>query len=187
MQMCRSVDDAPILVTSGHHSMKTIIRLAALAMVGGATCGAAPAVDLPPRKPGLWQITMIMPGGKIPPRDMQMCIDAKTDAEMARLSTSASQGMCAKNDTRRDGDTVTTNSVCTIGQKETSTQAVTRFAGDSAYHTEITSRSGTTGGSRLVMTQDAKWTGACPADMQPGDVTMPNGVKMNVKTIMSGH
>ena len=36
------------------------------------------------------------------------------------------------------------------------------------------------------MTQDAKWTGPCPADMAPGDVLMGNGMKMNIKQMLGG-
>jgi hypothetical protein len=31
-----------------------------------------------------------------------------------------------------------------------------------------------------TFTQDGKWQGACPADMKPGDMVMPTGMKMNI-------
>jgi hypothetical protein len=40
------------------------------------------------------------------------------------------------------------------------------------------------GRSDSVMTQDAKWVGACPADLIPGDVVMGNGMKVNIKQMM---
>jgi hypothetical protein len=42
------------------------------------------------------------------------------------------------------------------------------------------------GQATAVLAQDAKWTGACPAGMQPGDLVMANGMKLNIKTIMGG-
>jgi hypothetical protein len=41
------------------------------------------------------------------------------------------------------------------------------------------------GRSTATVSQDAKWTGICPADMQPGDIVMANGMRMNVKTMMN--
>ncbi len=33
---------------------------------------------------------------------------------------------------------------------------------------------------------DAKWTGACPAGMQAGDVVLPDGRKMNMRSMAAG-
>lgn len=33
-------------------------------------------------------------------------------------------------------------------------------------------------------TQTGKWVGACPADMKPGDVLSPNGVKINLHAVL---
>jgi hypothetical protein len=40
------------------------------------------------------------------------------------------------------------------------------------------------GGGDHTTVMDSKWTGPCPSDMVPGDMTGPNGMKMNLKTIM---
>ena len=40
-----------------------VVSLAALVALASAACGAARADDFPPRKPGLWQVEMAMPGG----------------------------------------------------------------------------------------------------------------------------
>jgi hypothetical protein len=167
--------------------MKAAIMVAAVAAlqiaIGPAT---AQTVDLPPRKPGLWQITMTMPGAKAPPRDLQMCIDAASDAQMAKFGMTASQGMCSKNEMHRSGDTFTTDAQCHFGQKESVTHSVTKFSGDTAYHTEVTSLSDKSAPPRLIMTQDARWSGPCPADMHPGDVVMPGGMKMNLNAMAKG-
>jgi hypothetical protein len=44
----------------------TVIGLGIL-MLGAASCGAARADDFPPRKAGLWQVDMAMPGGQMRP------------------------------------------------------------------------------------------------------------------------
>lgn len=149
---------------------------------------SASAQDFPPRKPGLWQIDMTMPGGPMPQQmqQMKMCIDAATDAEMHKMGMSAAQGMCGKPDISRSGSTLTVNSNCKVGDVQTTTQAITKFTGDTAYHTDVNTKFNPPmqGRAEQKMAQDAKWVGACPADMQPGDVVMGNGMKVNIKQML---
>lgn len=167
--------------------MTVAISLGAL-LLGATAGGIARADDFPPRKAGLWQIDMVMPGGKMPPQQMKMCIDPATDAEMYKLGMNASQGMCDKPDIHRSGSSVTVSTVCKMGQSQLTTQAVTRFTGDTAYHTDANTKFDPpmAGRDTSVVTQDAKWTGPCPADMEPGDVMMGNGMKVNIKQMLSG-
>ena len=150
--------------------------------------GAAWADDFPARKPGLWQVDMAMAGGPMPPQQMKMCVDQSTDAEMFKMGMNASQGMCDKPDIHRSGSTVTISTVCRMGESQMATQAVTKFTGDTAYHTEANTKFTPPmhGREQSIVTQDARWTGPCPADMVAGDVMMPNGMKMNMKQMMSG-
>jgi Protein of unknown function (DUF3617) len=168
--------------------MTVAIGLGALVLLGGAASGLARADDFPPRKPGLWQIDMAMQGGPMPPQQMKMCIDVATDAEMYKLGMNASQGMCNKPDISRSGSTVTVNATCKMGQAQTTTHSVTRFTGDTAYHTDANTKIDPPvgGHGESSVTQDAKWMGPCPADMQAGDVDMGNGMKMNIKQMMGG-
>jgi hypothetical protein len=163
---------------------RTAITLASLLALGAA----AHAQDFPPRKPGLWQIDMTMPGGPMPAQQMKMCIDAATDAEMHKMGLNASQGMCSKPDISRSGNTVTVNSSCKMGDTQTSTQAVTKFTADTAYHTDVNTKFNPpmAGRAEQAMAQDAKWSGPCPADMEPGDVVMGNGMKVNIKQVLGG-
>ncbi len=164
------------------------VRMCAVLLSGAAACGVARADDFPPRKAGLWQVEMTMAGGQMPPQQMKMCVDPATDAEMYRLGMNASQGMCDKPDIRRSGSTVTVNTLCKMGDSNISTQAVTRFTGDTAYHTDINTKFDPplAGRNATTMAQDAKWTGPCPADMEAGDVMMGNGMKMNIKQMLGG-
>ena len=92
------------------------ISLGALLLVGAAAFGSARGDEFPPRKAGLWQIDMAMPGGQMPPQQMKMCIDPATDAEMYKLGMNASQGMCDAPDIHRSGSTVTVGTVCKMGR-----------------------------------------------------------------------
>jgi hypothetical protein len=149
---------------------------------------AVRADNFPPRKAGLWQVDMTISGTQMPPQQMKMCIDPATDAEMYRLGINASQGMCEKPEIRRSGSTVTVSTVCNMGGSKVFTQAVTKFTGDTAYHTDASTRFDPpmAGRDQSSMAQDARWTGPCPADMVPGDVVMGNGAKINIKQVLGG-
>jgi hypothetical protein len=73
-----------------------------------------------------------------------------------------------------------------MGQMRTTTHAVTKFTGDTAYHTEADSKLDppVAGHGEQIVTQDGKWVGPCPTDMTPGDMTIGNGMKMNVRQIL---
>jgi hypothetical protein len=163
------------------------MAVCAAALLGGIACAGtgALAVDLPTRKPGLWEVTLHMASGKMPPQLMKFCTDAATDAQLYQLGMSAAQGMCSRNDIQRSGNVVTMDSECKMGEMKMTTHSVMTFTGDAAYKTDIRSHSEPPmmGRSDSSMTQDARWTGPCPADMQPGDMIGPNGMKMNLKSM----
>jgi len=170
--------------------MTVSVRWCALVLAGAAICAPALALDLPSRKPGLWLVTMIIPGmgANMPSHETRMCTDESTEAAMMSSGGNMAQGMCSKPDIKRDGDTVTSDSVCQMGQTRVTSHSVTHFIGDSAYHTDIKTSFDPPmmGRADSAMTQDAKWAGPCPAGMLPGDIVMPNGMKLNLKTMMSG-
>jgi hypothetical protein len=150
---------------------------AALSMTTTAVW-AAP--DLPKRKSGLWEMTMSHAGAPSAMK-MQMCVDEKTD-DMAR-STGAQMDMnCSKNEIKREGSRVVSESVCKMGQTTATTRGV--FTGD--FSTAYTFETKTTydpplmGMGEAAMKGSARWTGPCKSDMKPGDVIMPNGMKMNM-------
>jgi hypothetical protein len=151
--------------------------------------GPAGAEDFPPRKPGLWKIDMSVSGTQKPGHQMQMCIDAATDAEMYKFGMSASRGMCDKQEIARSGSTVTVDSTCKLGESRITTHTVIAYDGDTAYRTEAKSKFDPPmmGRSESTTTQDAKWVGPCPADMQPGDMLMEKGMKINIKQMMNAH
>jgi hypothetical protein len=159
--------------------------LAATALILPTLAGAA---ELPPRKAGLWEQTMTFEGrSKLPPRTMQLCVDAKTDKMLNDKFSGASGDACSKRDVKTSGDTITVDSVCNFGAGTTTSHTVVTGSFERAYTMRITSTRqggpqtpGTTPGQATQMTLEAKWLGACKPDQKPGDVTMANGMKMNV-------
>src|ERR1700682_1802150 len=97
------------------------VSLIALALVCAAP---AAALDLPARKPGLWEIKMSMEGRNIAMPAAQHCIDAETDKLMNSVSGSMQKDMCSKQDVQKIGNTIVVDSVCKIGQGTTTSHAV---------------------------------------------------------------
>ena len=152
--------------------------------------GAASALDYPPRKPGLWEMSIQSDGGgaKAPAMQTQQCIDGATDKAMREMGSSSGQQACSKQDMRTEGGKIVVDSVCKIGTTTATTHAV--ISGDFGTGYRMESRSsysppmmGRTEGTAII---EAKWVGPCKAGQKPGDMVMSNGMKMNVLEMMGG-
>jgi hypothetical protein len=160
-----------------------------LALTAGLLLFAAPAlaIDLPTRKAGQWEVKMVFEGRNLPPTVMKQCVDAATDKLMNANFGGSNEQACSKQDVKNSGGAITIDSVCTFGDATTTSHAVVSGSFDSAYTIDVTSTReggrpmpGTTPGAPTHMKIDAKWLGACAAGQKPGDVTMANGMTMNV-------
>lgn len=156
-----------------------------------ALCTAAPAlaVEMPPRKPGLWEMRMSMDGVKMPPQLAQHCIDAETDKLMSDMGSGMQKEMCEKHEMSKNGDTLVVDSVCNIGGVNTTTRAEVSGDFNSAYTVKVHSRredkpgakKKPSGPAEITMTIAATWAGECKKGQTPGDMIMPGGVKINVR------
>jgi len=163
--------------------------------VAAATClllaaGAAHALDYPPRKPGLWELSIQSEdsASKAPAMQTQQCIDAATDKAMREMGSSSGQQACSKQDMRNEGGKIVVDSVCQIGNTTATTHSV--ITGDFATAYRMESRSsysppmmGRKEGTAFV---EAKWVGPCKPGQKPGDMMMPHGMKMNVLEMPGG-
>lgn len=149
------------------------------------TAASAYADELPRRKAGLWQVTMATGTDAGQTHEITMCIDAATDAELQKLGLTTSKEACTRNDIKRDGDVITVDADCQLGKRHMTSHAVTTFSGDTSYHTDIQTHTEPpiAGPADHTMTQDAKWTGECPANMQAGDVVFPGGRTVNIRSM----
>jgi hypothetical protein len=148
------------------------------------------ALDMPPRKPGLWEIRMILENRNTPPTVMQHCIDAATDKEMNTVGANRREE-CSKQEVTRAGDAIVIDSVCQMGPTSVTSHGLVSGDFNSAYTVKVTSKRE---GGRTIpgvpaetnMTVEAKYLGACKADQKPGDMMMGNGMKMNVRDMPRG-
>src|ERR1044071_4770706 len=106
-----------------------------------------------------------------------------------------SQGMrgqsCSKRETKKVGNTIVFDSVCSMGAGTTTSHGVVAGDFNSAYTVKINSKR--EGGPPIPnmpaetnMNIAAKWLGPCKADQKPGDIIMANGMKMNVTDMQKG-
>jgi hypothetical protein len=142
----------------------------------------APAQDIIQRKPGLWRITMNMAGAPAGMPAMSMCIDSKTDSSMQQMAQGEGMPECSKKEIKRVGNQMIMDSICKIGNSTSTSHGVMTFTGDTAYHMDVTTSFNPpmAGQAEHKMSQDAAWTGPCPAGVAPGDMVLPNGMKMNM-------
>lgn len=159
-----------------------------LALLGSAvglvlSVGAARAVDLPTRKPGLWEMKMVQTGGPVPEMTMQQCTDATTDKDMSTAASPVAAEVCSKKDIQKTATGYVSDSVCSIAG--ITVKGHSEIVGDfnSAYTVKSVAHAegGPSGVRDTTLTIDAKWIGACKSDQKPGDMIMPGGMKMNVK------
>jgi hypothetical protein len=143
------------------------------------------ADELPKRKPGLWEIKMVVSGRELPLQNIQQCTDAETDSLMTSNLAGPTGGRCEKPTITNRGGTITVDSTCKIGATATRTRAVITGDFDRAYTIKVTSPDGGPQGDPAV-TMEAKWIGACRQGQRPGDIVMPGGIKMNVRELAIG-
>ena len=158
-------------------------------------CGAMPATaeELPKRKPGLWEIRMVVGGREVPLRNIQQCTDAETETLMSTNLGGVMGSHCEQPKISNSGGTITVDSRCTIGSRPTTTRAVIRGDFDSAYTVTLTSPpaaggslTGSASDAQPHMTMEARWVGPCREGQRPGDIIMPGGIKLNVRDLAIG-
>lgn len=143
---------------------------------------AAGATELPTRKAGLWEMTMLREGATAGLPAMQHCTDATIDKEMTTIVGNI-QEQCSRKDITKVGDTIVIDSVCSFGGMKSTAHSEITGDFNSAYSVKVTTN--IEGGPRpgaSTMTIQAKWLSPCLSNQRPGDIIMP-GIKMNLKDI----
>jgi len=153
----------------------------------GVLCAicCAQAADPPKlkRKSGLWEMTTVHDGG--PPSSLKACIDERTDELFSGISGGMRKN-CPNLKVQVDGSKITTDGVCKFGPTQATVHGVVVFQGNSSYRTETHTHYDPplAGKADSETTETGKWVSACAADMQPGDLLMPDGTKLKVNKMM---
>ncbi len=147
---------------------------------------AAQAIDLPTRKPGLWELKMQRPGAAGDDVTMQHCTDETTDKKMTAAVQPMATEACTKQDIQKTATGYVNDTVCNIAGMTTKSHAEINGDFNSAYTVKVTSQNenplpGVPKNASMAL--DAKWLGPCKDGQKPGDIVMPGGIKMNIADI----
>ena len=125
---------------------------------------------------GLWEINQSSKGIK-----NTICMNADAAQAEKDLANQFKKSLaCSKDEYRLVGNVETMDIACS-GGSQLSMHSVTTHFGDTAYHVETTTHTSAGDSSAIA---DAKWLGACPQGMQPGDVSADNGTKVNALALV---
>jgi hypothetical protein len=159
------------------------VGLCSLALTLAASFAVA-AQELPLRKPGLWELKIARNGSGLAELTMQHCTDVATDREMNNTVSPLAKQVCSKQEVQKTATGWVANSVCSVGAGAVTSHSEVTGDFNSAY-TIITASHSDKGFANLqdlTTKVEGKWLGACKPDQKPGDVIMPGGLKLNVKT-----
>lgn len=187
--------------------MRTKIVIAAALLLGLAACNKpktdAPAgaqsaggepgatsasqnllTHMPTRRPGLWIQTMTR-DGRSPGHlaEVKMCLDAAADTKLGVFGHNVTNSLCRQAVSRGLDGSYSYNATCKMGAGVVRSKGVITGDFSSAYkvHTESDIERPTGGApDHHVMDVEARYAGACPADMTPGDMVIGGSLKVNI-------
>lgn len=150
----------------------------AVAKAGGDEDTGVPPLGpdgLPRFKPGLWQVVKTDSASKEGPETTRDCIGAEANKEVRELFNAPASPGCKKTTSKGIGGIMVAQDCEQSGMKVRS--AISLAGSDTRYTMKIdmriTTPDGKTDGG--VITGKARWIGACPAGMKPGDSTDVGG------------
>jgi len=146
----------------------------------------AMAQNFPIMKAGQWETsTTTSKSANGPLAKITMCTDEAIQRQMMDMSKGMQREMCSKSDNRRDGDKFIGDSVCQMGESKMTSHSVMTIQGDIAYKAAISTTYDPPfmGMKDSSATVEGKYVGPCRDGLQPGDVVMPDGRKMNMKSM----
>lgn len=145
---------------------RLLISTAAVAsLVVGAALRAA---DMPPRKPGRWEVKAASSRGGA--QTMLPCVDALTDAQFQDLGKRIGEEACSQTDLRQEGGKLVTDAVCRLGGTTVMSYSEASGSFESNYRlvTDADYRPPLMGIREADTTIEARWLGPCDPDPQPG-------------------
>jgi len=148
--------------------------------------GGAGKAELPHHKPGLWAVTSRSSDGSV--FQSKVCLDAMTETAYNVYNLTANAQHCSTSDVTQNGAETVVDGVCELSDSTVTSHSVITGTPDTAYHIESTAHWAPPmlGKTDTRSSQDAKWVGACPADMKAGDIDMPGVMKTSLGALAVG-
>jgi hypothetical protein len=167
--------------------MRAAFLSAVLVLVASPALAQSPAVELPSRRAGQWEIKMLMEGREGGPEmTVQACTDPAIERQMMQFGTGMAGQSCQRYDIRRVGQEVHIDADCQMGPMRSVSRTVMSGDFQSAYSVRIEGTATMPGQAQpqaTLMVQNARWVGAaCTGGLVPGDIQMM-GQKINVRNL----
>lgn len=163
--------------------MRTIALL--ISALSLAFASMAQALDLPKRKSGLWEMTMVGDQTNGQPQTVTTCVEQKTDTGLASSFGGKTPKNCKQPTVKKAAGAITVTSFCKFTDSNVTTTAVLTGDFEKSYKIDRTSKFNppNKGKKESKQTIEAKWLSACKAGQRPGDMIMPDGTKINLSDI----
>lgn len=133
------------------------------------------AADLPEIKVGLWSIESSA-GAADTLRSVLVCMNTAVIQELMKGDARILPAGKCQSAIDRNGTSYVETTDCRVRGRELHIKSVASFVGNENLHID-SERAGPAQETTLI---DGKYVTACPAGMQVGDVTAPNGARTNV-------
>lgn len=138
------------------------------------------------RKPGLWEVSVLNSGQ---PNELRLkqCSDSSTDAQMMQMSN-AQMGDCRSLKMLKTTTGYEFASECTFRTSTIKTRGTLKGDFNSQYTGDVlTSMEPPLFGQAQSSSKiSARWAGPCPSGLNPGDIQMPDGSKVDMKQAAQG-
>jgi uncharacterized protein DUF3617 len=151
---------------------------AMIAAAVGVAC--ADELQLPFLKEGLWESHIHQTvNDQQTEHSVRMCQTTETQKQERAFSASLRQkNQCSYSIKRKSANVYVSENRCQAGPLAgTLSQGTMIFQGDTAYRSEVHLLQNGNDGTTVT---EAKFVGACPADMKPGDTVLDNSARYNV-------
>ena len=177
------LNPAPKFFRKVQKPMRNLALLISALLILVAT--VAHALDLPKRKSGLWEMTMIGDQTNGQPQTVTTCVAQKTDTGLSSSFGDKIPKNCKQPTLKKSAGTYIITSSCKFTDSNVKTIAILSGDTNSAYKIDRTSTYTPPNKGRKESKQSitAKWLSACKADQRPGDMIMPDGSKINISDI----
>ncbi|OXE36988.1 MAG: hypothetical protein CGW95_04390 [Phenylobacterium zucineum] len=142
----------------------------------------SPAPTPPKRRPGLWEQTVVGSGTT---QVSHLCLDETAEAKLTIWGTQTGKTTCAEQAVSPTADGWAFHSRCDLGGSGTVVSKGT-IRGDVTHSYTVEMQSTTLDAGAAHMNGDrkisiqAQWQGPCPPGMAPGEMALPDGVKINM-------
>ena len=127
------------------------------------------AKGIPQFRPGLWEVVRTDSSGDGGPERERQCLGEEANAELTKLLTATGTPACTVSRARRAGGIYVTSDCLQAGVRMKTSLDLT--GSETAYRMklsmEVVSPDGARDGGAVMA--DARWVGACPAGLAPGD------------------